>query len=236
MSRRFPRTRDERSSIGDVHVDNAVNALNRTCFITAATMAEYRGTRESTLPMLFRDDTLDKLKQVRGMVEPSKHIATYQVDNATSLTIDFRDAMMPTIRPEMLFKQEDRIGPLLEYIAQVKAVHDQFEEVKAVLRWLNRNATPGAIRYYFPTIMKLCPRSPAFADLQKVPSRYSTPPGLGFWNQSLKNAATAVAGSLMLPSQAAPRPRGLMWLTFNCSDVHLSGDTKYTTDQMIYNL
>jgi hypothetical protein len=199
-------------------------------------MTHYPHSREGTLPMLFRDDDLAKLEAVRGMVDPMSDTEVYGIAPDVHLTINYKEARVPTIDANRLFMQQDRITPLVSFIAEVKAIHDKFEEVKAVLRWLNCNATPGAIRYYWPTILELCPNSPAFADLQNVPTRYHNPPGIHNWLQSIRDAAATVAGSLLLPSDAAPRLKKQMWLTFASTTVHLGSEILYITDQMTYYL
>lgn len=230
------RAPDERSSIGDGYVDEAVAKLNRTCGAAVATMTKYGHSREKTLPMLFRDDDLAKLEAVLGMVDTSSQIELYKIIPDVFLSISYADAKVPTIEPDRLYLQPDRLAPLLSYIAEVKAIHDKFEEVKAVLRWFNRNATPGAIRYYWPTALELCPKAPAFDALQDVPTRYHNPPKVSSWLQPIKDAAATVAGSLLLPGDAHPRIRDKMWLTFTSVTVHLANEVFYATDQMVYYL
>lgn len=227
---------EQRQSIGDAHVDSAVGHLKRTAQITAGVMASYQPTREATLSMLFRDDDIAKLKAVRGMVETANTVKSYTIVDGVDLSINFRDALVPAIEEDVMCMHPERIAPLLTFIAEVRAVHDRFEEVKGVLRWMNRNATPGAIRYYWPTAMKLCPQSRIWEDLQEVPTRYTTPEKIGDWSQSIKDAAATVAGAAMLPSEATPRDRGLMWLTFQSRTVELSARSNYETDMMVYNL
>lgn len=234
--RNVTRTSDERSSIGDGYVDEAVAKLNLTCGAAVATMTRYTQSREETLPMLFRDDDLAKLEAVLGMVDPSMNQEGYIVQPDVILTVSYAGAKVPTIERGRLYLQPDRIAPLLSYIAEVKAIHDKFEEVKAVLRWFNRNATPGAIRYYWPTALELCRKAPAFDALQEVPTRYHNPPKISSWLQPIKDAAATVAGSLLLPGDARPRIRDKMWLTFATTTVHLANEVFYATDQMVYYL
>lgn len=231
-------SRDARASIGDGHVDVALGQLKRTAQIAAGVMARYACTRETTLSMLFADDTIAKLKQVRGMVTTLGHIRAYTVVPGVDLHINYDGAMVPAVDDKMLALNQNasRLPPLLAYIAEVKAVHDRFEEVKAVLKWFNRNATPGAVRYYWPAAMKLCPNSRAWDGLQDVPSRYTTPEDIGDWIQPIKDAAATVAGSAMLPSDAVPREQGNMWLTFKLRTVKLSEHSSYETDTMVYHI
>lgn len=233
------RNTDDRASLGDAHVNEAIAGINRLQQKAAAVMVHYNVSREATLPMLFHDTDLAKLGQVRGMVKTDSNHKNYELGQAR-LTIDFTEALVPAIEPECLFIQPARIKPLFDAINTIKAVHLQYEEVKAVLRWLNRNATPGAVRFYFPTAMKLVPTSPIWRDLQEVPSRYTIPPDIATWTQSLKDAANTVAASAMLPSDIEGRKREKLWLTFKGEGVHLDmtdpNKVHYQTDQIVYNL
>lgn len=245
MSRRsrnfgMPRP-EERSSIGDAHVESAIAQINTLAQRAVTTMTTYDRTAEQTLPMLFHDEDLRKLQQVKGLVTPQSHVMGYDLQPKVKLFIKFDDLSVPTVNPDYLHLQPSRLGPMINHIAAVKTVHDQYEEVKGVLRWLNRSATPGAVRFYWPTAMKLCPTSPIWRDLQDVPSRYSVPARLGVWLQALKDAAATVAGAQMLPVSAMARPRNQMWLTFATRNVLLDNTNPdavydYSTNEMTYNL
>lgn len=226
---------DARASIGDFAVNDAITKLNTAAQRAVALMTTYEHTRESTIPMLFRDQDIAALTQVRGMVQPRSNIEAYDVDRHVRLSIDYEDAFVPAILPSRLLVHPNRSAPLRAYIAAVRAIHDQYQEVVHVLRWLNRNATPGAIRYYWPAAMQLCPHSTAFKDLEHVPARYSVPPGIGDHMQLLRDAAACVVSMTLLPKDSKPTPRGTMWLTFAQTSVK-KGDATYQTDQMIYNI
>lgn len=231
------KTPEMRSSLGDTHVDNALGDINTLQQSAVALMTSYNVTRENTLPMLFRDDDLHKLQQVRDMVQPALRVQSYEVQAHVKLFINFQGALVPTIEPSRLHIQPARVGPLLNYIAAVKAVHEQYEEVKAVLRWLNRNATPGAIRFYWPTAMKLVKDSLIWRELQEVPSRFSHPAGLSDWLQSLKDTANTVAGAAMMPEDTPHRQRGSMWLQFDAyGQLSTDNPPRYHTDQITYNI
>jgi hypothetical protein len=227
-----------RASIGDVHVSFAITELAKTQQATVALMTNYETSLEDTLGMLFDPGTLQKLRAVQGMVT-THNIKQYALDQrGTYLHLDYAGATVPAIDAIMMNPQIS-VEPLMTFVSAVKAIHDRFEEAKAVLRWLNRNATPGAIRYYWPSAMKLCPNSPIWADLQSVPSRYDTPAGIAHWTQAIKDSATTVTSALMLPSGTAPKARrgiGAMWLRFETTKVHLTGAQEYDTDTMLYNI
>lgn len=231
---------DERASMGDFHVNDAIEKLNTLQQKTVATMTHYFPTREATLKMLFHDDDIEALKKVRGLVKAAGNTRTYEIGDNISLNIDFAGANVPAIEPEAMRIYPERVGPLRDFTVAVKAEHDKFEELKGVLRWLNRNATPGAVRYFFPQAMKLVPSSPIWRDLQEVPSRYNTPVDYSHWAQVLRDAATTVAATMMLPNDARLRDRKDMWLTFKergvCLDPTDPNKKHYRTDLINYNI
>lgn len=235
---------DERASLGDQHLNEAITKINKVQQQAVALMTNYQPTREKTLSMLFHDTDIEKLRQVRGLIKTNTNIKNYQIgtaeDHDITLSIDYEDAPVPAIEPTALAIYPARVGPLLDFTVAVKAEHRKYEELKGVLRWLNRQATPGAIRYYFPQAMKLVPTSPIWKDLQEVPSRYTMPPDYGIWAQVLRDAANTVAGMMLFPSDTHARERKQMWLTFNPIPVHLDqsdpNKAHYNTDTIIYNL
>lgn len=228
--------KDERQSIGDFYVSSAIDSLKERAGAAVATMTHYTTSREGTLAMLFDDAVLAKLQAVRGMVETRTNVKLYKLADDCHLGVDFEGAKVPAIEDAYLVANSSRVGPLIAHMMAVKEIHDKYEEVKAVLRWFNRHATPGAIRYYWPSAMKLCEKSPVWKDLQGVPTRYSIPPRIGDWSQSVKEAAATVTAALLLPSTATPRPRNMMWLKFPSRTVRLTIDTRYETDDMTYFL
>lgn len=225
-----------RSSLGDTHLADAITALSKTCGATVATMLRYEPSIHQTIPMLFRDDAVQRIKAAQGLIDPSSSINAFDIMMGVALGLNFT-TIMPTPTEDAFLLQHERARPLLHWITEVQAIHNRFEEVKGVLRWLNANATPGAIRYYFPSAMKLCPRSPAFTDMEAVPTRHHTPPGINEWLQAIRDASTTVASSLLLPNDAQPKQRDKMWLTIHTAPVHLvPAGAHYTTDTMTYNL
>lgn len=232
--RRFFGAPAPRSSIGDSHVDAAIKTLTTLSRRSAAAMTSYTHSIEGTVAMLFDPDTIDRARAARGIIEPLGKVVTYPIHSA-HLTVDYAGERTPPIMEEKLSLQPSAT-PLLQFIKDVREIYLKFEEVKAVLRWLNRNATPGAIRFYFPTAMKLCPNAPVWRDLQEVPSRYIEPVGVGDWIQSIKDATATIAASALLPGDVRQRENRGLRLTFNNRTVQLTDRTTYDTDQVSYNI
>lgn len=227
---------EQRSSIGDIHVEEAVTLINRTAMKAAAVMTSYTIARDDTLRMLFSDNVLMRAAAAKDIIEPMSVLDDYPVAQDVRLYVNFADSRYPTISDKALTPQPDLIQPLLTYVEQVKAIYHSYEQVKAVLRWLNRNATPGAIRYYWPTALTLCPKAPSLLELQHVPSRFTNPLDVGGWLQAFKDTAATMAGSAMLPSEAQPTHRKQMWLTFAQTTVQVGPGTSYRTDGLQFNI
>jgi hypothetical protein len=73
---------------------------------------------------------------------------------------------MPAPANTALYWQSERAGPLVSAVATLNELHAKWGAVKHLLRWLNRNATPGAVRANWPSVLTLCPDSPGLKDLQ----------------------------------------------------------------------
>lgn len=231
-SMRAPESSD-RATIGDSTVSFASEAITRTQKLAVATLTDYPFDRERTLMEMFPADVLAKSRAVKGMVRPFTSIIAYKLNGAT-LFIDYENSPVVALQPEAMEEFAPRATAMRAYIDAVLAVHLQYEEVKGVLRWLNRNATAGAIRFFWPTALKLCPNATCFASLQQVPSRYTTPEGVNDMMQAIRDSANTVVGSLMLPTKPLP-PHNTMWLTFGERKVTL-GDQHYITDSVTYNI
>jgi hypothetical protein len=235
-----PRSVDcSRSSFGDASLNSAIAAINQVQQKAMTTMTHFTPNRAEVISMLFRDDDIEKLRAVHGMVVASDRVKAYSLSGqGVYLNIDYVNCQHPAVEESRLYyqMQGDRMQPLYEHILHMRAVHDRYEELKGLLRWLNRNATPGAIRFLFPQAMKLVSDSPIWKDLQEVPSRYSQPPRISEWTQVMRDAANTYASMALLPTDATIRPRQHMWLTFGSRKVELSEHSSYQTDLIIYNL
>lgn len=227
----------ERASIGDAHVDVAIGVLEDMAKRSVATQTKYGYTRDETIAMLFDPTDITHAQNARGIVSPQANVVLYRVAEGVDLGIDF--AGCPTLAIDAArLSLQPCAAPLIAMVEQVSAIHYRFEEAKAALRWLNRHATPGAIRYYWPSAMQLTKDAPIWRDLQEVPSRYNVPPGIGLILQSLKDAAATVSGALLLPDTTLT-PRDKMWLRFTATTRYRAPAdmvSSYTTDTVIYNL
>ncbi len=225
-----------RSSLTDSGIENALITLRGTQQRAVTALTSYTPTREDTIAMLFSADQIARATAAKGLITPAYMRPRYAVsagDVTVGLEINYTGASCLPIDDDNLQIQPDKIGPLFAFIGEVLAIHDRYEEVKGVLGWFNRNATVSAVRYYWPPAMQLVPH--AFRELQELPSRYNTPPGISDMLQSIRDSSATMAAAQLLPADVKPREMKDMRLTIHASNVSL-GDQSYRTEQMVYNL
>lgn len=231
----------ERASIGDVHVENAVAKLRVLSQRTVAARVKRQFTTNQIVHMMFEPDTIRRATEARGVVDErftsseSYPLSNQRYGNGATLYISYEHEPMLAIKAEC-YRYYARQEPFLQFFDEVYAIYRKFEEVVALLRWLNRNATPGAVRYYFPPAMKLTPAAPIWTELQEVPSRYNEPGGISDWIQTIKDAANTVAASALLPADVKPAQATGMTLTFGSTAVVLSDRTSYVTNSVTYQI
>lgn len=216
-------------------MEDAIAQVNQWQQQAATVLTSYEHDINQTIAMLFLDDDIAKSEATKNIVvSPHGQIALnlQEVPDAV-LTLNFEKSRFHALRPEYSEVHPSRSVPLLAYMKQVQAIYYQYEQVKAVLRWFNENATRNAIRYYFPAAATLCPQT--FADVAPA-ARHRPPAGVHDWLQPIRDTAATVASAVMLPSDAMTRRRKDMWLTFAPTLVHGAGDAKYTTDQITFNV
>lgn len=229
----------ERDAIGQGYIDTACRKIEQQMQVAVAALTSYAPSVDETKKMLFRDEDIKIATMARDIVADSSRYGSYPVGPSCFLTFDANKAHSLTIEHDRLLIDPARVGPLLTIIAEVRAIYHQYEQVKAMLRWLNKNATLGAIRYYWPPVLDLCRDAPALVNYQHVPTRFDQPKNIGPRLQMLRDTATTVAAAAMLPD-VKPRLRNGMWLTFESREVQvasdLTGEAAFMADSAIFNL
>jgi hypothetical protein len=92
------------------------------------------------------------------------------------------------------------------------------------------------VRYYWPSVLQIC-NSPEIAT--ELPSRYQDPPYLSRYLPMLRETATTVAASALLPDFAYIKSRDYAHLTFDTHTVmrnYGGEDIKYDTDTVTFNI
>ena len=227
--------REERSSLGDVHMQAGLNNLNILCARYMSAMAPWEKSREDTVKLLFPPNVLERAAAAFHLVSAASDVIAYPIAMGVNFIVNYRDPCnWPAIQPTALFLQEGSEALLL-HIEVMRGIHQQFEECKYLLRWLNKNATPGAIRYYWPPILELCSNAPALADLQDTPSRFHTPPGIAEVTPMIRRTLATIAAARFLPTDHRSPSRDHLWLTFQAVSANVDGQ-RWQTEQRTYYL
>lgn len=202
-----PRNRFEngaRSSIGDRDVDTACAALNKACLAEAAIFTQHL-TSDDVTPMVLKDDVVAKLKAVHGLLASEDRDHYYDLQPWANGTLTIYSDDRPSAAGCAFEWHGDRAGPLLSVVQEINSLHIKWGAVKHLLRWFNRNATPGAVRANWPSVLVLCPDSAMLKELQHAPTRYTNPQDLSALLPLIRATATTVAAMKMLPADAVPR-------------------------------
>lgn len=229
-------------------MDSALALLSKWQQWSAAVMVPDAMSAAKVIETLFPASACDIARAASGVVVDPYHTVHYDFGGLGSgmvgdfpkvaLSIDFENTPYLAIKPDKLaIDVEQPFAPVKQHILAIYRIYRQFEEVKGVLKWLNMHATIGAIRTYFPAVMKLCPNT--FGSMLNPPNFYHNPDGISLWLQALRAAGNTVAAAQMLPLHAATRPRNAMRLTFSPEKITVGdGDTtaSYTTEQIFFNI
>src|SRR6185312_5941138 len=203
-------------SIGDADVAEACRNLTTLALKHANMAVPWHPEFRPTLNMLFTQETIERAERAHGVVVPRYEQETYEnIAPAVTLGVEFNDSGVPTIDEARLEVQMPAASRLLHTIDEIRGIYLKYEKVKYVLRWMNRNATPGAIRHYWPTALNLCKQSTALQELAGGTTRYAEPPGIGDHLQMLRDTAATVAAAALMPDTLISRPRERFWLTFH---------------------
>lgn len=224
-----------RASIGDYYVDIACNHINQACAKEAAMFAGSLSVHE-VISMLFRDEHVAKLKAVHGLLALEDVTHSYRLAPYLNCVCHFNTrGLMPTPANDAMYWQPERADALVRAVQTLNELHVKWGAVKHLLRWFNRNATIGAVRANWPSVMTLCPDAPSLKELQHSPTRYTNPQELSALLPLIRATSTTVASMTMLPGDAQPRIKGTVWIELPARTVDYEG-TSIKLDHQIFNL
>lgn len=237
--RRIPVNRHadgERSSIGDDDVQHAVDAIHGVMHAEIAMNVERGFTAMNALHMFFPDDLADRLRAVRHCVTPQSDIGDYPIGGqGIKAHVDWSNSGIPTPSVAAMQPHRDRMELFHIAIQTVRDARIKYGKVVHLIRWFNRNATPSAVRNYWPSALALVPGSKFAVDNAEPPSRYSVPNGIGGLLSLLRETAGTVAGMQLIPSDMRRRARREVWLTFEPTEIITEDNVTVPIDSTIVN-
>jgi hypothetical protein len=233
MARRSKPKEDRNNLFTDDQLSTVTSKVNTMAHNYAAMMLTKPMQVNEVIDAMFDPDTVRRATMARGIIPPMSDSLSYTVGNEISLGIDYTKAQAAPIVQTKLAIQPS-FAPMQQFIEEARRVYLKFEEIKAMIRYFNKHATAGAVRAYWPPIMEVARHTPAFRDMDKLPSRYSEPRDIARWLQVLRDATTTMAEVNLLPGDTVARPRQEIWLTFGSVDV-LKGNMTYRSDYTTFN-
>jgi hypothetical protein len=224
-----------RVSIGDAHVDVACTKLNVTAARECALYLDhFEGG--NILNWFFEEEVLRRLRLVKDLIPIAYSNEDYVLIPGVRINIDFKRLAVPTILPVSYRPDLTKCQPIIEAAKKALEIHRKYARVKHMLRWFNRNATPGAIRAYWPAALALCPNSVSMqALMDAAPARYDTPRDIGTLLPLIRETASTVAAMELIPADAEPRTRSNVWLALDAADDEFEG-VSYGVEALTINV
>jgi hypothetical protein len=227
----------QRASIGDQEVTNAVVRINEVMKAEIAMNIEKEFTAMHCLNMFFPDDLQARLMAVRHCVTPQSQIGLYPIGGDKMATcVNWTKTGIPTPSPDAMQPHHDRMDLFFSAIDTIRAARIKYGKVVYLLRWFNQNATPAAVRNFWPSALALVPGSKFAVDNAEAPSRYSSPQGIGKLLPLLRETSGTVAGMQLIPRDFAGRKQNQVWLTMPQIDIITEDQITVPIDHAVVNL
>lgn len=208
-------------------MSNITELCNRVAHATVA----MDFNQEQLIDWLFDPDKIKRLRSVKGLVAPASDRNSYPLGAGCRLSMDFQMATTPTPMEGAWAIQPEAV-PFTTTVAELKALYEQFCKVRYVANWLDANATPGAVRHYWPTMLSLAPNSEALKEASTF--RYVEPAGISALLPLLRETAAIVVGALLLPKKELASQEKPMYVAFSDYPLQHSGLTISTPLHQFY--
>jgi hypothetical protein len=161
-------------------------------------------TAQSLIEAIYDADLLRKLRdgyEVGILPYGSRTLPHMELEGTRfHLNVDFDELkMMP---PNDDYATPKGVVPrhVMDHWLAMFAIHQKWVAVRAVCTWLNlHNATLGAARYYWPSILMLMPQNEDLAACGGT--RYKDVPGISEIIPLMRDTATTVATMKLLPEE-----------------------------------
>ena len=186
-------------------------------------------TARSLIEAIYDADLLRKLRDGYEVVEHpygSRTLPHMELEGTRfQLHVSFDELKM--LPPNDDYATPKGVVPrhVMDHWLAMFAIHQKWVAVRAVCTWLNlHNATLGAARYYWPSILMLMPQNEDLAACGGT--RYKDVPGISEIIPLMRDTATTVATMKLLPEErkdAAVESIVSMGFTDNAQRFHVAG-------------
>ena len=204
MSRRRPRSAPPNGSLTFYQKQTALHKVKTLEKAMVSTMVPLNFDLQAICNWCFPADALAKLREALPLVDSAscRHIyPPIKIEGvSTRLALETGGIGYPAPN-ETLFKLPP--GNLLyDAIIHMQKIVKQFNEVRMVINWMDKNASVGALRYYFPAILSLIPadKTPLFEVNGNV---HKTPQGIADYVPLIRDRVSPlIVSALFLPAHA----------------------------------
>lgn len=219
--------RGEHSSLGYGYTvaSKKIEEMRDASVYTMAVEGAATFTPDQVMPWFIPPEIREILKAAAPYVESGGNYHTYPLMPEFGVRINDWDGLgvgVPTKKAVVV----DRVAaaPLVELGQHVAAELVKWAKVQHVLKWMDRNATVGAIRYYWPTILSLLPEDDAAKPRVSLDlgDRHRTPIGINLITPLIRETAGIVACGLLLP-KVDKKQRALLSLEFQSRTIVIDG-------------
>ena len=218
MSRRRPRSAPPNGSLTSYQKQTALHKVKTLEKAMVSTMVPLNFDLQAICNWCFPADALAKLREALPLVDSATHRHTYPIKIEgilTRLSLELDGIGYPALN-ETLFKLPP--GNLLyDAIIHMQKIVKQFNEVRMVINWMDKNASVGALRYYFPAILSLIPadNTPLFEVNGNV---HKTPQGIADYIPLIRDRVSPLIVSALLlpdpPYTATPQETVNVWFNY----------------------
>lgn len=176
----------------------ALKTITQMELNVAAATAPVTYTMEDVIHWLVPKDIIAKLRAVNSLLSHASstlYVSTDKVcPDSMLLSMHFEGTGIYAPAPHLLCFDPDTI--VVPHLRAVYAVNLQFRNVRAVVQWFNdKQATFGAVRHYWPSMLSLMPDCTALHEADGI--RFKDIPGISEIVPLMRETQAIVAAGLL---------------------------------------
>lgn len=214
MARRRSSTPGVKSALGYgfTLASGKINTLRTAQIRTMITDGE-KFTPEQVVNWMIPAHIQDILRAALPYVEAGGNYSLYHLCDGVKVRVQDWDNLGIGV-PKVAAVEVDKVSaaPLIAISQRIKELAAQWAMVSHVLEWLDKNATAGAIRYYWPAVMSLIPPENSGKIAIDLSDRHREPIGISKLIPMIRETAGIVASGLLLADKDIPARANLLQL------------------------
>lgn len=197
-------------------------------------------TGEQVVRWMFDDIMVDKLKAAFPITRDQDRTSFLHetmtlpvVFPAVSCTFTVKvkspEIAMLVPAPGLVAIKEDRGVHIMETVRAAYEIHERFEKVRKVTRWLNMFATIGAARHYCPWLTSVLPADHPFQEasgqIYREPAK-----SMAEITPTMRECGAIMASALLCHSADGKPDKGLVAVTFRGQREFTDAAAEYTSN------